>query len=166
MGPGRAGGWTLRLHSPVTLASTSARPRGGRAQRCSEQLRGKVLKPVPPPREEGELEEQPCQSSSALKCDPARGTSLGPTSPCPTYICAEPRAGTGDRGWHGPPGVPAGGEAEAPRHGQEHVHALAAAAGVPPLGGGHDRPLRGLRALRRRGRCTLGGGETGDEPDQ
>lgn len=41
------------------------------------------------------------------------------------------------------------GEAEAPRHGEEHLHALAAPARVPPLGGGHDRPLWGLRALRR-----------------
>ena len=56
VGPGRAGGRTPGLHSPLPLVSTSTRPRGGRAQRCSEQLREKVLRDLSllPGRKEGE----------------------------------------------------------------------------------------------------------------
>jgi len=62
VGMGSAGGRTAGLHSPLTLASTSTRGRGGRAQRCLEPLGEKVPRPVPPPREEGGREEQACEA--------------------------------------------------------------------------------------------------------
>lgn len=52
-GAGRPGS-TPHSHWPPRLLV----PRGGRAQRSSEQLTEKGLRPVPPPREEGEREEQ------------------------------------------------------------------------------------------------------------
>lgn len=101
VGLGRARGRTPRLHSPLALASTATRPQGRQgsevlgaahrkgAETCSSsQGRGRARGASP---------------LKLLKRDPAAGTSLGPTSPSPTYICRQPWPGTaGSHGLLGP----------------------------------------------------------------
>lgn len=145
VGPGRAGGRTLRLHSPLTLASTSTGVPGEAGLRSAQSSSEKRCRDpsLLPGRKEGERS----KPAEALKRDPATGTSLGPTLPFLTYMLPA-LAGWGGHRLTRSAGIPVDGAAETPGHGEEHVHALAAPTCVPPLGGGHDRPLRGLRALQ------------------
>lgn len=145
VGPGRAGGRTLRLHSPLTLASRSTGVPGEAGLRSAQSGSEKRCRDLSllPGRKEGERS----KPAEALKRDPATGASLGPTLPFPTYMLPALAGCRGHRLTRSA-GIPVDGAAEAPGHGKEHIHALAAPTCMPPLGGGHDRPLRSLRALQ------------------